>query len=68
MPESLNAVTGVSCSYLGDYKDFKRLKVENILRRAKGAKASISGLHWSQIGSLEFRPISSQYDSNYVRG
>ena len=66
MPGSLNALTGVSCSYLGDPKQFKRLSVEEILRKARGAKASISGLNWSSAGSLEFRPLNSQFDSNHV--
>jgi hypothetical protein len=68
VPESLNGVTGVSCSYLGDNNQFKRLSVDEILRKAKGAKALINGLHWSTAGSLEFRPIGSQFDSNRVRG
>ena len=59
---SLNAITGVACSYLGDNKEFKRLSVDEILRKAKGAKASISGLNWSSARSLEFRPIHSQYE------
>jgi hypothetical protein len=68
MPESLNAVTGMSCCYLGDSKQFRRLAVEEILRKARGAKASISGLNWAAAGSLEFRLIGSQFDSNKVRG
>jgi hypothetical protein len=68
VPESLNGLTGVSCSYLGDNKDFKRLSVDEILRKAKGAKASISGLNWSSADTLEIRPIGSQFDSNRVRG
>lgn len=66
MPESLNGVTGVSCSYLGDSKQFKRLTVEEIMRKALGAKASISGLNWSSAGSLEFRPINSQFDRSHA--
>jgi hypothetical protein len=68
VPESLNGLTGVSCSYLGDNRDFKRLSVDEVLRRARGAKALISGLHWSSADSLEFRPIRAQFDSNTVRG
>ena len=68
IPESLNAVTGVSCSYLGDSKQFKRLTVEQILRRARRAKASINGLNWSSADSLEFRPIHSQFDSVFDGG
>ncbi len=66
MPESLNAVTGVSCSYLGDSKQFKRLSVEEIMRKARGAKASINGLNWASAGSLEFRPIRSQFDCSHA--
>ena len=68
VPDSLNGLTGVSCSYLGDSREFKRLSVEEILRKAKGAKAAISGLNWASAGSLEIRPVGSQFDSNRVRG
>jgi DNA primase catalytic subunit len=57
MPESLNAETGCACSYLGDSKQFRRLSVDEILRKAKGAKASIKGLNWSSATNLEVRPI-----------
>jgi hypothetical protein len=66
MPESLNAITGMSCSYLGDSKQFRKLSVSEILRKAGGAKASFSGLNWTSAESLEFRPVGSQFDSNHV--
>jgi hypothetical protein len=66
MPESLNGVTGVSCSYLGRPKEFRKMSVEDVMRKAMGAKASISGLNWASAESLEFRPIGSQFDSNHV--
>ena len=68
VPESLNGLTGVSCCYLGDNMDFRRLSVDEVLRKARGAKALINGLNWSAAGSLEFRPIRAQFDSNIVRG
>jgi DNA primase catalytic subunit len=68
MPESLNAETGCACSYLGDSKQFRRLSVGKILRKARSAKASISGLNWSSANDVEFRPVGSQFDSNRVGG
>ena len=45
MPESFNAVTGMSCSYLGDSKQFKRLSVDEILHMARGPKAYMRSLN-----------------------
>jgi hypothetical protein len=66
MPETLNAKTGCACSYLGDSKQFRRLSFDEILKKAKGAKASIAGLNWVSANNLEFRPVGSQFDSNNV--
>ncbi len=33
-PESLNGESGLICSYLGDHKDFSRMTVEEILKKA----------------------------------
>jgi hypothetical protein len=68
IPESLNAEAGCTCSYLGDSKQFRRMSVDEILRKAKGAKASITGLNWSSADNLEFRPVGSQFDLNPYSG
>lgn len=63
VPESLNALTGLLCSYLGNPHEFGWSSVDDILRKAKRAKASIVGLGWTKASALEIRPISSHLES-----
>jgi hypothetical protein len=65
VPESLNGITGLKASYLGSSHDFYFLEVDEILRNARFAKASIVGLSWMRASNLEIRPLASQLDPNH---
>jgi hypothetical protein len=61
MPESLNAETGCACSYLGDSRQFRRLSVDEILRRAKSAKASIGKIQEAEFLLVKIQQMDQQY-------
>jgi DNA primase catalytic subunit len=60
MPESLNAKTGLLGSYLGDSDEFRYLTIDDILRKARHSKASITGVNFTRASSLEAYPINTQ--------
>jgi DNA primase catalytic subunit len=65
MPESLNAKTGLLCSYLGDSDEFRNLSIDDILRKARHGKASITGLNFTRASSLESYPIGTQLGAKH---
>jgi DNA primase catalytic subunit len=60
MPESLNAKTGLLCSYLGETDEFRYLTIDDILRKARHSKAFITGLNFTKASRLEAYPIGTQ--------
>jgi hypothetical protein len=47
VPESLNGESGLICSYLGDPKEFTRMSVEDIVKKARGLKHVTTGNAWT---------------------
>lgn len=46
MPESLNGATGLVCAYLGEMREFRTLKINNILAQARKAKHILHETSW----------------------
>ena len=47
LPESLNGESGLVCSYLGGPNEFSGMKVEEIIKKARGMKHITTGNAWT---------------------
>jgi hypothetical protein len=63
VPDSLNASTGLVCSYLGKARDFEFMNVDEVFRRARRGKASIVGLGWRRADSFDVLRVPSHFES-----